>query len=138
MKLLAYMSEYTGYKIFLEDDLRQIRNSSKRRNLELHITGVLFYQCGLFLQILEGPDHNIDRVMEIIRNDSRHKNIQILVQHKVFKRDFREWNMDQFDLSKDKKISKNKILEFTEVYKANLIPKAKELVELYKDLVTSY
>jgi hypothetical protein len=135
MKLLAYISEYKGSNDFIENDLKQINVSAKKRNKILDITGVLFYQNNLFLQIMEGPDQNVDHLMNIIKQDSRHKNIQFLIQYEVHKRDFSEWNMEQFNLSKDTTINKNQILQFTDVYKANVIPKAKELAELYKDII---
>lgn len=137
MKLVAYISEYTGSDESLESDLKHINRAAAKRNKRLDISGVLIIEHKFFLQIMEGPDQNVENLLNIIRRDRRHKNMKVLLQQEVFKRDFHEWNMDQINLSHCKSIDRNQIIQFTEAYKANLIPRAKELALLYTELVNS-
>ena len=46
-------------------DLEHILDSSRCRNLEVGITGVLLYYRGAFVQILEGSKESVENIYEI-------------------------------------------------------------------------
>lgn len=57
------------------------------------ITGMLLYMGGNFCQGLEGPEGEIEILMERIRNDPRHKEIRELLRAHTEEREFGAWSM---------------------------------------------
>ena len=88
---LVYVS-YSSRPI-IEEDLRHILEVSKRDNAKANITGMLLYLQGRFIQILEGPKEAIDNLYGKIIQDPRHKNPQIILEGRIVKRNFSNWNM---------------------------------------------
>ncbi len=70
-----------------------ILQSACRRNVELNITGALFFGNGYFLQFLEGGRGNINTLYSKLLRDDRHTNLQVLEFKEVDGRYFEEWSM---------------------------------------------
>jgi hypothetical protein len=64
-----------------------------KRNVELDITGSLFFGNGYFLQFLEGWRGNINLLYGSLLRDERHTNLQIIEFKEVSERYFEEWSM---------------------------------------------
>jgi hypothetical protein len=77
----------------IESDLLHIMSYSRRANANHGITGVLYYGKGYFLNCLEGAEVAIKRVMESMRLDPRHKNLEILTLKSVEQSVFSTWRM---------------------------------------------
>ncbi len=70
-----------------------ILQSASERNVQLGLTGALFFGNGYFLQFLEGERHNINFLYDRLLRDDRHTNLQVLECKKVAERYFDEWSM---------------------------------------------
>ena len=66
---------------------------SRSRNARHGITGVLLHHRQCFVQCIEGPADAIERLLQCIRADSRHKNIIILLRRTLEQRMFAQWHM---------------------------------------------
>jgi len=76
-----------------EQEIKEILEVSRRNNAARDITGILFYRNNQFLQVLEGEETTLHRLMETIRNDPRQTGLAILDEGK-HPRLFGEWAMD--------------------------------------------
>lgn len=81
------------------EDLAQILDEARERNQRLGITGMLLYNEGNFLQVLEGADEATVRdLYEHIKVDERHHMVITLMDEQADQRDFDEWTMGFRDL----------------------------------------
>ena len=92
MKLmqLAYCSQPFGYSLEI---LSAILVASRANNRKNDITGALICRSDIFLQLLEGPEHQVKNTFEAIQNDDRHINVHHLINQPVEKRLFPAWAM---------------------------------------------
>jgi hypothetical protein len=91
-----------------KEDLDHVLVRSRRWNLDHGLTGMLVYvegkfsqrKEGRFLQILEGPKHEVINIFNSIKDDSRHSQVTLLQEGVISKRTFSSWNMgfESFDL----------------------------------------
>ncbi len=61
------------------------------RNQALGVTGALVFTERLFAQNLEGSDEALDTLMDRIRSDPRHRDIEIVYREKLPRRRFETW-----------------------------------------------
>jgi len=78
---------------FTQDDLRQLLEQFRERNHARGLTGILVYQEGSFIQVLEGPAESVDSTYERIRQDPRHSDVRLLSRQGVDERTFGDWKM---------------------------------------------
>ena len=135
MYLIIYTSKYTGRPEDIDDVLADIVMKSQVNNTEFDITGMLFYHKGRFIQALEGDQEPLEGLMSILENDSRHENIQRIVDQTIKKRTFREWSMGSLDLSEDITIDPDELVRIRDAYKKHLLVDSKLMVELYKAML---
>ena len=100
MKQLAYLS--TAVRLMTDDELIDLLKVARRRNAEHDVTGVLLYCDGTFIQVLEGESDHLDLIFDSISKDIRHKNIIRLIEGKLDKKYFPDWNMGFAAIDKDK------------------------------------
>lgn len=95
MDILKRVSYISKFAIPLsKEDIEKIAEISQKNNSREKLTGVLFTYKNIFYQIIEGPERNLDKRLNIIFNDNRHKDIFVLkVEKNVEKRKFSEWSM---------------------------------------------
>jgi uncharacterized membrane protein (DUF373 family) len=96
---IVYISVAT--KPFSEDDLLHLLAKCRSSNTEKSITGQLIYSDGSFMQVLEGPEAAIDATYNKIKDDPRHKNVQLIERDVIQERQFRDWSMGFKSLSRD-------------------------------------
>lgn len=65
----------------------------RKNNVKNSITGLLLYSKGTFLQLLEGEDLMVNKVMKKIQKDKIHHSIIILVDALAEARMFPDWSM---------------------------------------------
>lgn len=135
MHLIVYTSEYTGREEEIDLVLDEIVKTSKVNNPEHRITGLLFYHNRRFIQVLEGERNALEELMSIIEQDTRHKDIQRILDQPIKKRGFTDWNMDSCNLSEDRDINPEELIRIRDAYKKNLLVDSKYLVELYKAML---
>ena len=86
-------------KLSLEEVLAMLR-SIRPKNQQLGITGMLLYRDGNFLQVIEGPQTAVRKLISTIERDARHRNIVLLGVKPIAERQFSEWSMAFRDVSK--------------------------------------
>lgn len=135
MHMIVYMSDYVGTDDTVNHDLKKIEQESILNNSRLCVTGVLFYLDGKFLQVLEGEENVLNKLMDDISNDVRHENVEILINTQIESRGFNDWIMDSFNLSNPESVDKEKIRTLTKSFEENLVPRSDVLVYYYKTLL---
>lgn len=88
---LVYVS--AGTHLFSDEELDSLLAKSRENNRKLHITGILLYSDGNFIQAIEGRKEDIDFLFNKISLDPRHKFIIKLYQKPINQRMFPEWSM---------------------------------------------
>lgn len=61
-------------------------------NTENNITGVLLYNEGFFLQVLEGKKETLQNLIQQIQRDSRHKEMLIILDQPIDNRIFKKYS----------------------------------------------
>jgi hypothetical protein len=82
------------------NDLVAILKKAREKNHTLGVTGMLLYQGGNFLQVLEGERAVVGQLYETIQKDPRHHQVTTLISRGVRKREFAEWEMGFTDLDR--------------------------------------
>ena len=75
-------------------ELEEIHNSSRKNNSADGITGLLIYNGTHFLQIIEGGEAAIERLVDRLRTDARHKGFEIRDKRRIDARSFPDWTME--------------------------------------------
>jgi methanogenic corrinoid protein MtbC1 len=73
--------------------LEAIAESAQQRNRREAITGLMVYDFPCFYQWLEGPEDSLERIMQSIRRDPRHTDLEILSAKPIDQRVFSGWDM---------------------------------------------
>jgi len=114
---LIYASSAT--RLMSSDELTELLKKSRENNAKREITGMLLYRNGNFVQVLEGPESEVNAVYEIIKKDPRHHDVTLILKRPIEKRDFGEWEMG-FNGVQDKDIAGySNFLDVMENPKAN-------------------
>ena len=79
------------------EDVETIVRHSRRRNADRGLTGCLHYENGVFFQWLEGPWREIFRLLDLLREDTRHFEVTVIDQGVLERRLFAGWQMRQSD-----------------------------------------
>lgn len=77
----------------VEAEIERLLETSRARNLRLGITGALLFNENRFVQILEGDKKPVLEVLDSIKRDIRHTDIDVLPSRVVAERTFPEWSM---------------------------------------------
>ena len=82
-------------------DINRILDSARRYNQQHAITGLLLFQEGSFLQVLEGDRKQISQLFEKkLMHDSRHYSVSLFHDRPLVERQFRYWHLAFSDLNK--------------------------------------
>ncbi len=73
--------------------LNDLIAESRHNNKENLITGILLHIDGVFLQYIEGPEDKIDQLYQKIKEDDRHRDLNILESGLIQTRKYKEWQM---------------------------------------------
>lgn len=116
-------------------ELVALHQDAQRRNEEIHVTGILLYNAGHFLQLLEGKAIVVRRLFEKIRSDRRHQNVQQLAFLPVEARMFQGWNMGMLNLDERSDLDSSLFRDFRHDAEraTNSIEAQRRSLELLKD-----
>lgn len=89
---IIYLSQ-SRIPINTEEQLVSILSEAREYNFTKDITGVLFFQDGLFLQIIEGKKEDLTYLYGKICRDPRHTNISTLVAQPILQRLYGNFTM---------------------------------------------
>ena len=94
---ITYVSRSTfkpfGSQAGIEPNVARILSESRRNNMRRDLVGVLYYGNGCFFQCLEGNSQAVDRLLDSLRRDPRHRDLEILSRESIQQRSFLDWNM---------------------------------------------
>jgi hypothetical protein len=88
---LGYVSAAT--RPMHREDLIDLLREARELNDRDGVTGLLLYQDGYFLQVLEGAETNVRNTFERISHDDRHHDVQILFEDETDARHYPDWSM---------------------------------------------
>ncbi|MCG3808270.1 MULTISPECIES: BLUF domain-containing protein [Psychrobacter] len=79
MKCIAYVSRVpiSDRTIRMPTGLSDIVSVSRKHNPKSQITGIISYREGQYLQVLEGPYLEVDKLMSKIASDPRHEDLWV-------------------------------------------------------------
>jgi hypothetical protein len=83
-----------------EKALEDLLTSIRKKNEKQDVTGLLLYNDGSFIQVIEGADETIRNLFDVIKQDRRHSNVVKLLEEPIEKRAFPDWSMGYRKLSK--------------------------------------
>jgi hypothetical protein len=87
-------------KPYARNELVELLRVARQRNAAADISGMLLYHDGAFLQVLEGPDYDVDAIYAKIQKDPRHTNFLLLRRETILKKEFENWSMGFVDSTK--------------------------------------
>lgn len=93
MGLISLVYVSAAAQPFDDAALTTLLQKSRSNNLERHITGMLLYRDGSFMQALEGEQDGVEALEAIIRDDPRHTQMTRLLTQELTERQFPEWAM---------------------------------------------
>lgn len=70
-----------------------ILETARINNARDGVTGVLIFNDGRFVQILEGAPSTLDRLLDTIQADPRHTDMDVMARDPIETRDFPQWDM---------------------------------------------
>jgi hypothetical protein len=120
LRQLLYMSELA--RPFAPGMLEEIAARSSENNERWQVSGCLLYSKGHFLQLLEGPQEEIERLFGVISADGRHARVRVLHDALVKKRLFDGWEMRTYNLEEQTKLPKefvDRVLDWIEGHDNN-------------------
>jgi len=88
---IVYVS--TASHLLTDEELKALLRKSNCKNPDSGITGMLLYQDGNFMQLIEGPKSAAYTLYEKIQRDPLHLGIITLLEQPIEKRLFAEWAM---------------------------------------------
>lgn len=91
LKQVIYAS--TAEDRFSPTALLSLLTQCRQANPRVGLTGLLVHRDGTFLQLLEGPPKEVDKVMRRIGEDPRHHDIHALFTLEPPARFFPDWSM---------------------------------------------
>jgi hypothetical protein len=92
---IVYLSEAVGAAGSSLLSIAEILGVSDRNNRRDNLTGMLLSHGGRFMQVLEGSRGDIDRLLDRLRHDPRHRNIKVISDEAAADRRFSGWAMGQ-------------------------------------------
>ena len=82
-------------------DFLKLLKVARENNINLRVTGSLFYNGGWFLQVLEGDLPIIQDLYRKIENDDRHMQAKVLYLEPATSRTFSRWTMNMINLDEE-------------------------------------
>jgi hypothetical protein len=82
---------------FSEKPLVDLLAKARRNNHALNISGMLVYDEGFFIQVLEGPEKDVDALFARIGKDPGHCNVRLLLRQQLTEKEYDEWSMGFVD-----------------------------------------
>lgn len=84
-----------------QEELTKLFGITEENNSAHNITGILLYESGKFLQVLEGNEVVLKNLFEKIEADSRHNNIFVILNQKCKRKIFEKY-ASRFSIVKSK------------------------------------
>nr|WP_317200080.1 BLUF domain-containing protein [uncultured Psychrobacter sp.] len=82
-------------------DFNEILQQAQQNNAANGITGMLIFNKNYFLQTIEGPRAQINRLLYSLMADQRHHDLQVLETHELKHREWAQWSMNYASPTQD-------------------------------------
>lgn len=113
MHHIVYIS---AASLFLqENDLQDILNVARNRNVADGITGMLMFHQNQFLQVLEGERDLVTACFDRIKQDTRHSGIIKLYDESGQERIFTQWHMGTINFEGCQKGLQGQLVDLFEI-----------------------
>lgn len=96
MESLFYISEGQIGHEEASSRIASLVEGSLVKNARLNLTGALLFTGTHFVQILEGPNEQLDQLMRSIERDIRHTNVTVIDRGPITTRQFPKWGLAYF------------------------------------------
>jgi hypothetical protein len=131
MLLVAYTS--TATFDFLDGDLISLLMKSRADNKRTGLTGLLLYSDGTFIQVLEGPDDQVNAKFDTIADDPPHDHVTLLYREQIQERQFPKWTMGYETLSDPLVTLIPGYDKFFQNARSNIVGPVKALIDQFRD-----
>lgn len=91
MRRIVYLS--TASRLMSDAELMDVLRVSRENNTRDEVTGLLLYQGGNFIQLLEGEAEAVATVYARVEKDSRHHSVLRMLDSESSERLFPDWSM---------------------------------------------
>ena len=126
---LIYVSSAT--RPMGEQDLLDLLAQSRPRNTRQHVTGMLVYRDGAFLQVLEGESADVQEIYRSITMDDRNTGHYLIAKEEITDRNFPAWSMGFKDLTK---CPADELEGYSDIFGKGASP---DKIAKYKDMAVS-
>lgn len=96
MRRIVYISTSADLP---ETEVDRILESALRNNARMGITGFLTYNGRNFLQLIEGDQASLLKLMATVRRDPRHSGVAVMVDEVIAERCCPDWQMHRLRLA---------------------------------------
>lgn len=96
LKAIAYVSRAAAPVD--SNELSALEDEARRNNRATGITGLLVFDAGHYVQVLEGPADAVDATLARIREDPRHEDFEQILDKPISERSFARWALASIDL----------------------------------------
>lgn len=133
-----HMIVYTSKAIEgTEGCLDEIINVATKNNKLKDITGALFFDNDTFLQVLEGEKADLEELLDQIALDTRHKDINILIDEAVPQRTLKGWSMKKIPLVESSSFHELNLELFRDALQNLVKPKADVFISSLEQIFSS-
>ena len=121
--------------------IASIVRTSQINNEQLGITGILLYNSGNFMQLIEGEEEKVEGLYEKVKEDRRHTGVTLLLKEAITHKNFDNWVMGYRNIDNLKKIEPELLSPFLDedlnfsIYKHNPY-RALEFLETFKKIIS--
>ena len=91
MRRIVYLS--TATRLMSDVELMDVLRVSRENNARDGVTGLLLYQGGNFIQLLEGEADAVETVYARVEKDPRHHSVLRMLDGEATERLFPDWSM---------------------------------------------
>jgi hypothetical protein len=95
---ICYSSQ--ARKSFTPEQLTELLGKARTNNHALGVSGLLLYENGTFIQVLEGDPEKVAPLFDKIQRDYRHKQMLLIFKQEIEKRSFESWDMGFFHVDR--------------------------------------
>ncbi|HEY8942427.1 MAG TPA: BLUF domain-containing protein [Cellvibrio sp.] len=121
-------------------EIINIVEDSRINNEKNGLTGLLLFNSGNFMQLLEGEESVVDALYRKIEKDRRHTEVKLLLKEPITHRNFNNWTMGFKNIEKLKEMKPELLNSFLtdelnfSVYQKNPY-RALEFLETFKRII---
>ena len=99
-------------------EVQDIVARAAARNRDRHLTGLLFFGSGKFLQVLEGGSTAVNKLYAALQQDARHRELHLISYQAIEQREFEGWGMAHATLDQvlGSRVGRETVLRYTTGY----------------------